>query len=299
MSIPSLTVIILTFNEEKHIRRCIESIKPIAQRVVVVDSYSTDMTTGIAYSLGAEVFQHTFINQAQLFQWALDNVGVKTDWILRVDADEYCMPGFHDELRQTLPALPESVTGLYVNMRVYFMDKWIRRGYYPMVLLRIWRTGVGSMQMKWMDERIQLSHGETRRLTHDLADHNLNNLSWWTAKHNNYALREAVDRLNREYHFLGSDYATGYADGARTKWYKSMYMRLPLFVRPFFYFIYRYVFRLGFLEGKEGLIWHVLQGFWCQFLIDAKIYQIKTWARTSGRSVKEVLVEDFNVKIDP
>ncbi len=294
---PSLTVIILTFNEEKHIERCIRSIEQVAERVIVVDSYSNDRTLEIARSVGAEVFQNPFVHQAQQFQWALDNIPLSSDWIMRMDADEYIFPDLAAELREKLPGLPQGVTGLTVKLRVYFMDRWIKRGFYPMILLRIWRNGAGYIQQKWMDEHTKLKHGRTLMLSHDMADHNLNHLGWWTDKHNRYSMREAVERLNREYHFLGADYDTGYMIGNKKKWHKSLYMRLPLFLRPFLYFFYRYIIRLGFLEGRSGLIWHILQGFWFQFLVDAKIYQIKHLSKKHQKSIKEVLVEDFGVKL--
>lgn len=293
----SLTLIILTFNEEKHLERCIRSIQFVAERIIVVDSFSTDRTQEIARSLGAEVFQNPFVNQAQQFQWALDNAGIESEWVMRMDADEYALPELAAELSQKLPQLPPDITGLLVKLRVIFMDRWIKRGFYPMIKLNIWRNGAGYIQQKWMDEHTKLRYGQTMMLDHDLVDHNLNHLGWWTDKHNRYSIREAVERLNREYRFLGDGYDTGYGIGNKKKRYKSMYMRLPLFLRPFLYFFYRYVVRFGFLEGKPGLIWHVLQGFWFQFLVDAKIYQVKHLARKHGKSVKAVLEDDFGIKL--
>lgn len=291
----SLTVIILTYNEELHLERCIRSVQPVAERVVIVDSYSTDGTLEIAQSLGAEVFQNPFVHQAQQFQWALDNIPVSSEWVMRMDADEYIFPELADELAARLSQLPPETTGLGIKRRVFFMDKWIRRGYYPMVLLRVWRNGAAYIEQKWMDEHIRLKHGRMEVLQYDMADHNLNNLTWWTAKHNAYATREAVERLNAQHHFL--EKAPGETSDSKTKWHKQLYTRLPLFVRPFLYFFYRYFLRLGFLEGKPGLIWHVLQGFWFQFLVDAKIYQIKYLAKKQGKSVRQVLTENFEIKL--
>ena len=290
----SLTAIILTFNEEKHIERCIRNIQQVAGRILVVDSYSTDQTVEIARSLGAEVFQNPFIHQAQQFQWALDNIPISSDWIMRMDADEFIFPELAAELTGRLAQFPPETTGLGIKRRVFFMDTWIRHGYYPMVLLRVWRNGAGFIEQKWMDEHIQLKHGQMEILQCDMADYNLNDLSWWTNKHNNYATREAVERLNARYQFLHIPEHLQ----QKTKGYKRAYMHLPLFLRPFLYFFYRYVIRLGFLEGKPGLIWHILQGFWFQFLVDAKIYQIKHLAKKHQKSVKQVLIEDFGVKLD-
>jgi glycosyltransferase involved in cell wall biosynthesis len=291
----SLTAIILTYNEELHLERCIRSLQPVAERIIVVDSYSTDRTLEIAQSLGAEVFQNPFVHQAQQFQWALDNIPVASEWSMRMDADEYIFPELAAELAERLPFFSPETTGLGIKRRVFFMDKWIRRGYYPMVLLRVWRSGTAYIEQKWMDEHIRLKHGQMEVLQHDMADHNLNNLTWWTAKHNAYATREAVERLNAEYHFLEKEKTD--ASGRKVKWHKHLYTRLPLFVRPFGYFFYRYFLRLGFLEGKPGLVWHILQGFWFQFLVDAKIYQIKHLARKTNRPVEQVLRENFGVKL--
>lgn len=285
----SLTVIILTFNEELHLARCIGSVAPVAKRVIIVDSFSTDRTLEIARGLGAEIVQHPFVNQAQQFQWALDHIPIHTEWVMRMDADEYILPELAQELTEVLPDLDPRVTGLGIKRRVFFMDKWIRRGYYPMVLLRIWRNGAAYVEQKWMDEHICLKHGTSHTLRYDMVDHNLNNLSWWTAKHNAYATREAVERLNLRHQFNkdGQD--------AALKQHKAAYLRLPLFIRPFLYFFYRYFLRLGFLEGKPGLIWHLLQGFWFQFLVDAKIYQINYLAKKHNKPVVSVLKEDFGI----
>ncbi|MCB0577030.1 MAG: glycosyltransferase family 2 protein [Saprospiraceae bacterium] len=293
----SLTVVILSFNEAKHIGRCIKNIQEVAERIILVDSYSTDDTVEIASSLGAEIYQNPFTHQAQQIQWALDNIDIQTDWVMRMDADEYILPELAKELKIKIPVLPDTISGLLIKLRVIFLDKWIKRGFYPMILLRIWRNGAAYIQQKWMDEHTILKYGHTMMLEHDMVDHNLNHLGWWTEKHNRYSLREATERLNLEYGFLGDQYDTAYKIGNKKKWYKSLYMRLPLFVRPFLYFLYRYIIRLGFLEGKPGLIWHVLQGFWFQFLVDAKIYQIRHIARKTGKSVKEVLTDDFGVKL--
>lgn len=292
-----ITVIILTYNEELHLERCIRSLHPIAERIIVVDSYSTDRTLEIAKQMEADVFQNQWINYAEQFQWALDNIPIASEWTMRMDADEYLLPELQQEIREKLGAMPTEVTGLNINRRHYFMDKWIKYGYYPTTLLRIWRTGKGRIEKKWMDEHIKLTQGTILQLENDLVDHNLNTLTWWTEKHNNYATREAIDRLNKRHKFLDESYDTDYVSGRTIKWYKEFYMRLPLFLRPFLYFFYRYFLRLGFLEGKPGLVWHVLQGFWYQFLVDAKIYQIKHIALKTNKSVRQVLAEYFGVKL--
>lgn len=298
----SLTVIILTYNEQLHLNRCIHSMQAVAARVIVVDSYSTDQTIEIATLAGVETFQHPFVNQAQQFQWALNTIPITTDWVMRMDADEYLTPESINEIQKRLPLLDTETTGIYLKRQVHFMGRWIRHGgYYPIKLLRIWRNGVGSIEQRWMDEHIKISHGQTIEFQHDLIDDNLNTLNWWIAKHNNYSTRETVDLLNKKYHFFEEDSTlqnTAKGQAIKKRWYKdNFYVKLPLFFRAFGYYIFRYFFQLGFLDGYPGLIWHFLQGFWYRFLVDAKIYQIEYSARTKQKSVRQILNEDFNFKI--
>ena len=286
----SLSVIILTHNEEKHLVRCISSLAPIAQEIFIVDSFSTDNTIAIAINLGAKTYQNPFVNHAQQFQWALDNCPIQTEWTMKMDADEYILPELCQELNDRLNILPANITGLKVRCRVIFMDKWIKRGYYPMILMRIWRTKEGYMEQKWMDEHIQLKNGESLLLENDIVDHNLNNLTWWTNKHNNYALREAISRLDVKYNLLDNNKST-------VKSNKAFFLKLPPLFRAFIYFIYRYIFKLGFLDGKQGLIWSILQGFWYQFLVDSLIVQIEHLAKKKNKTIQQIIEEDFNIKL--
>ncbi|MFA6400484.1 MAG: glycosyltransferase family 2 protein [Salinivirgaceae bacterium] len=297
----SVSVIILTKNENLHLERCLRSLSPFAKHVFIIDCYSTDNTVELAVSLGAKVFQNPWLNYATQFQWGLDNCPITTEWVMRMDADEYVLPELALEIKEKLHTLPTGVNGIILKRQVHFMNKWIRfGGYYPVKLLRIWRHGKGTIEARWMDEHIVLHEGTSVEFKHDIVDANLNNLSWWTEKHNSYATREAIDILNKQHHFfiektIGATLSK--TQDSRVRWLKNnIYNRIPLFVRPFFYFFYRYFILLGFLDGKKGLIWHFLQGFWYRFLVDAKIYQINFLARTTKRSVKQVIEEDFNFK---
>lgn len=290
MTKKSISVIILTHNEEKHLVRCITSLTPIAQEIFIVDSFSTDNTISIAKNLGAKIYQNPFINHAQQFQWALDNCPIQSEWTMKMDADEYILPELSLELNTKLNSLPAHITGLKVRCRVIFMDKWIKRGYYPMILMRFWRTKEGYMEQKWMDEHIKLKNGESLLLDNDIVDHNLNNLTWWTNKHNNYALREAISRLDIKYNLLDKS-------NSIVKSNKAFFLKLPLLFRAFIYFIYRYIFKLGFLDGKQGLIWSVLQGFWYQFLVDSLIIQIEHLAKKKNKTIRQIIEEDFNIKL--
>lgn len=267
----TLSVIILTYNERLHIRRCIENIRPLATEIFVVDCHSTDGTQAIARSLGATVVERDWPgNQAEQMRWALAELPLRTDWVLRLDADEYLLPELIQEIQTRLDMLPEEVTGVVFKRRHIFMGKWVKHGVYPIEILRLWRTGKAYCEQREMDEHMVLTEGRTLTFKHDFVDHNLNNLVWWTQKHLNYAQREVKAYL--EGHGASADDGLAMEVAAKRR-KKGGYYRLPLFWRSFAYFLYRYIFRLGFLDGKAGFLWAVLQGYWYRTFVDALLYE--------------------------
>lgn len=296
-----VSVIILTFNEEKHIKRCIDSLNPFCDEIFIIDSFSTDDTVAIAEANGAKVYQNPWVTYAAQFQWGLDNCPIRTKWVMRMDSDEYVTKKLIKEIQTQLPKLDDDTSGIVLKRQVHFMDRWIKHGgYYPIKLLRIWKNGIGSIEQRWMDEHIKLSEGKTIEFKHDIVDHNLNNLTWWTTKHNSYATREAVDLLNKKYNLFKEDSINtkGKQQDEKKRWYKdNLYGKSPLFLRAILYFCFRYFIQLGFLDGKPGLVWHGLQGLWYRFLVDSKIFQIEYLAKTEKKSIKEVLEENYGFNI--
>lgn len=279
MTACDVTVVILTFNEERHIERAIASVRDIARDIVVIDSLSTDDTVALAEAAGARVLEHPFVSQSQQFQWALDNAGIVTGWTLRLDADEVIEPDLAAEIGRRLPDLPADVAGVNFDRKHYFMGKWVRfGGRYPLRLLRLWRTGQGRIEVRWMDEHIVVTGGRTVTFSGGFADRNENDLTFFTAKHNGYATREAIDVLLQRYGLADEDGALSGASASRQagakRWLKqNLYNRLPLWAGPLLYFAYRYVIQLGFLDGRRGTIYHVLQGFWYRYLVACKVYE--------------------------
>ncbi|PML10611.1 glycosyl transferase [Vibrio breoganii] len=296
-----ISVLILTYNEELHIKRCIDSLVPFASDIFIVDSFSTDKTVEIAQSLGAKVYQNPWPgNHAKQFQWGLDNCPIETEWVMKMDSDEFILPELADELISKLASVNQKYSGIYIKRRVNFMGRWIKYGgYYPTWLLRIWRYKNGVMEQRWMDEHIKLSAGSTIQFDNDIVDDNKNDLTWWTTKHNNYATKEAVDLLNTIYGFKDYDELEPNFFGTqeqRKRKIKHLYARMPLFIRPFIYFIFRYFIKFGFLDGKQGLIWHFLQGFWYRFLVDAKINEIYNKAGKDKGEIQKVLKKDYGIE---
>ena len=274
-----LSVIILTYNEEIHIRRCLENVKQFASKVYVVDCFSIDRTAQIAKELGAEVIEHEWPgNQAEQFNWALDNLPITTEWILRLDADEYLLPGLIEELLEKLPVIPESVSALSLSLARAFCGKILHHGIVNNIrIIRIFRKGKARYEKRLMDEHLSVLSGETIDMKNQFVDDNRMPIGLFIDKHNGYATREAALLLDAEYHLtnmdsLPQDYGRE-VEKKRTQ--KARYARMPLFWRAFGYFVYRYIIKLGFLDGKEGFLWDFLQGWWYRTLVDAKVYEIK------------------------
>ena len=296
----TLTVVILTKNEERHITRALESISGIADRCVVVDSGSTDRTIELAENHGAEVLENPWINYATQFNWALDQLPGDTEWVLRLDADETVTEALAQQIKEMLPKLGPDTNGIYVSRRIHFLGRPIRwGGLFPIRVLRVFRHNAGRCEDRWMDEHI-LVDGATADLSGEIIDDNLNSLTWWTEKHNAYASREVVDLLNLEYGFMAHETVADIRGGQQAgvkRWLKEkVYARLPGGLRAFAYFFYRYVVRLGFMDGKEGTAFHVLQGFWYRYLVDVKLYEVNSYIKNQNvdvvTAIKEVLSID-------
>lgn len=299
----SITVVILTNNEEIHIERCIRSLLPVVAKIFIVDSFSTDRTVEIAQSLGAMVTQRKWKNYADQFQWGLDNCGTESRWLMRMDADEYLELALQKEIKEKLPHLNHNIDGVYLNRKHFFHDQWIRYGgRYPLTLLRIWKNGKGRIEQRWMDEHIILSEdSKTIVFKENLVDDNLKGITFFVNKHNSYATREAIDILNHKYHLFKRDEMIkelGNTQARRKRIIKdNVYAWLPFGYRSFLYFIYRFVFQFGFLDGWKGFVYHFMQGFWYRLLVDIKVYEIENEAAGNTDKVKEILRKKHGVDI--
>jgi len=296
-----VTAVVLTFNEHRNLPACLEALHGRVAEILVVDSLSTDDTLDIAARHGARILSHPFVNQAEQLQWALDEGSIATPWVMRVDADErWSVEGF----AALAPLLDDpAVAGVNVRMRIYFMGRFLRHGgLYPNFFLRVFRRQGARMERRWMDEHVVVE-GRVVSPPIDVVEANYDrqqNIGLWTAKHNAYSTREAVDVLVARHRLAAVDSVADLAGGrtARKRWLKeNLYARVPLLVRPALYFLYRYLLQLGFLDGLPGLVFHVLQGFWYRFLVDVKVLQLERLARDSGRSIREVIADSYGIQL--
>ncbi len=272
-----ISVIILTYNEELNIEKCLKSITNYVNNIYIVDSYSDDKTLEIANKFNnVDVLQHEFETHSKQWLWALENLSIETEWIFGLDSDQTITKELWSELESLFPVLPEDVHGLYVKRKYIFMGKWIRYGgFYPKYLLKIFKKDKVRIDSDELVDHHFYIDGRTKLLNNDIIEenHKEDDLSFWTDKHIKYAERFALEYTKKN-GSSGKASTKGSPD-QRISQNKSIFYKLPPFLRPFLYFFYRYIIRLGFLDGKQGLIFHFLHALWFRFLVDAKIYELK------------------------
>lgn len=265
-----ITAIILTKNEEVNIMDCIRSIMTTVKRIVVVDSFSTDKTVEYAKTCGAEVYQHSFENYAKQYMYAVQTAQIKTMWTLRIDADERLTPDSADELERLCSLnMNTDVSGIVLRFKKNFLGKDLYHGgVYPWKKMNCYKTQYGTIEDRSMDEHIVLSQGRMIEMKNDCLHFDFKNLEFFINKHNWYSSRETVD------YFQNLEKAKGKNELDIKTWFKmNFYYKLPMGFRAHIYYIYRYYFKLGFLDGKEGKIYAFLQAYWYRYLVDAKIYE--------------------------
>jgi glycosyltransferase involved in cell wall biosynthesis len=269
-----LAVIILTRDEEENLPQALASVVGWAAEVWVVDSLSTDRTAALAREAGARVVAREFAGYAAQRNWALRSLPFGPEWALFLDADERVTGELRAELAAALAAPPAGIAGFQVKRRFIFLGRWLRHGgYYPVWLLRVVRHRLARCEERGVDEHLMVD-GPAARLRADLLHEDRRPLERWIERHARYA-RLNADELLREETGRGGALPPrwGSANPAeRTRWwYERVYRRAPAGLRAVAYFFYRYVARGGFLDGREGFIYHSLQAFWYRLLIDAMV----------------------------
>jgi glycosyltransferase involved in cell wall biosynthesis len=272
-----VAVIVLTYNEEINIAQALDSVAGWAREIFILDSFSTDRTLDIARPYGCHITQHTFENYARQRNHALDVLPIRSEWILFLDADEWLPDALKREIATTLAGAP-AADGFYLNRRLIWMGRWIRRGYYPSWILRLFRRGKGRCEDRQVNEHL-IVEGPTAQLREDFMHEDRKGVSDWIAKHNRYASLEAQTLLAvthaSEHQELDARWSGTQAQ--RKRWLRHrVWNRMPPLIRPFFYFLYRYIVKGGFLDGREAFIFHFLQALWFPMLIDIKYLELRS-----------------------
>lgn len=284
------SAIILTFNESVHLERCVKSIENYFNNIYIVDSFSTDQTKKIAEELPVIFLENKFINHSQQFNWALNKIDKNTDWVFRIDADEYITNALGFEILKKLEKLDKSINGIFIPRKIIFKGKLIRfGGINPTKVLRLFRYGYGSCDSRWMDEHIKVS-GKTTAFTNSIIDENLKSLTWWISKHNNYASKEAYEliKLNQVTKKINNN-----LENRKIKYY----YKTPIILRSFLYFIYRYFFNFGFLDGLRGFSFHFMQAFWYRLLVDMKYLEVMDKYKNKRYSLKQAIKEALYIDV--
>ncbi|MET0573974.1 MAG: glycosyltransferase family 2 protein [Pedobacter agri] len=281
----NFSFIILTYNEELHLPRLLNSIKGLQASIYILDSGSTDHTLKIAEQFKAEVKVNKFENHPKQWDYALKNFDIQTPWTIGLDADQIITPELYKMLEEFDAEKHRDINGIYFNRKNFFQGSWIRYGgYYPIYLLKMFRTGIGYSDLNEnMDHRF-IAPGKTITWKNGhILEKNLkeNDLNFWFAKHERYSdliAQEEIERMKKLRVQSLKPNLFGSPD-ERKAWLKRLWWKLPLGIRPYLYYYFRMLFQLGILDNKTGRHFHFLQALWFRKLVDKKIKELKYGVR--------------------
>jgi glycosyltransferase involved in cell wall biosynthesis len=280
----TLAVVLLTYNEEVNLPQALASIAGWSDEAFILDSLSTDKTRDIALSYGCGTAEHRFEDYAKQRNHALEHLPITSEWVLFLDGDEWLPDVLKQEISAVIARNPVE-NGFYLNRRFIWMGKWIRRGYYPSWILRLFRYGRARCEDRAINEQM-IVDGQVSYLKNDFIHEDRKGVGDWIAKHNSYATGEARELLRRQpeagYREAEARLFGGQAE--RKRWIRQrVWGRLPPLMRPLLYFVHRYVFAGGFLDGKAGFIYHFLHALWYPLLTDVKYLEMKRAQRSERR----------------
>ncbi|MGD0948150.1 MAG: glycosyltransferase family 2 protein [Candidatus Binatia bacterium] len=279
MSPVPVSVMIFTLDEEIHLPRCLDSLA-WCDDVVVVDSFSTDRTESICRERGARFVQHRFEGFALQRNWALDNVPLRHDWVLVLDADERVPPELREELSAIARDDPAGVGAYRLRRRFHMWGRWLRySGLYPSWVVRF----VHKARVRYVERghaETQEVHGETRDLAHDLVDENLKGIDEWFERQNRYSRKDADYELAQGREPLRLRQLLSADPLARRAALKRLTWRLP--GRPLAYFLYSYLWKRGLLDGRDGLVFCAMRALY-QAMVQIKKYDATRRRSNPGR----------------
>lgn len=277
---PHFSFIILTFNEEQHLPRLLVSIAGLNAATYILDSGSTDNTKNIIQKYKGELKINAFENHPKQWDFALKNFNITTPWIIGLDADQIVTPELLQQLQNFRDEDYLDINGIYFNRKNFFKGKWIKYGgFYPKYLLKMFRRDIGYSDLNEnMDHRFIVT-GKTQIWKNGhILEENLkeNKISFWITKHNKYSDLIAEEEIERMNNLRGQTNKANFFGNPdeRNAYLKKLWWRLPLGLRPFLYFSYRLIYKLGILDGSTGILFHFLQGFWFRLIVDVKIKEI-------------------------
>lgn len=272
----SVSVIILTYNEEVNIKPCLESAKDLTDEIFIVDSFSTDKTLDIARESTDKIYQNAWVHWAHQRNWALANLPISHDWVFFLDADEYFTPELREEIAFTLASPNQSFDGYLVKREFYFLGRWLKHGGYNKdFILRFFKKDKAQSIGRGAREYVTIQ-GQVGRLKSSMLHEDHKDLGAWIQRQNGKATLEAQEILDKRSLLSESDLFRDrkVEHSSRIMLHEKIWPRLPLLIRPFIKFCYHYILRLGILDGKEGFIYWFLMGLWYPLLVDAKYLEL-------------------------
>jgi hypothetical protein len=272
--------------------KCLQSIHAFLDQVFVIDSDSTDQTAATARQYAEVVnlpYDHSRIIP-WIFQWGLDNLPIRNDWVMILEADQKLSPALRNELRLLFAKSAIAENGFYIRRIQVFRGRLLRfGGYGSKYMVKLFRRSAGELDPEETDTRVYVK-GEVGKLKSPIVEENVkeNDILFYLEKHLRYidAFAREEFRRGQGVRWKVNPRALGTPD-ERLLWLKGIYYRLPLYVRPFLYFIYRYVILLGILDGKQGGVFHFLQAFWFRLMLDIRLEEIQKSAKAASTESRE------------
>lgn len=269
-----VTVMIFTRDEEIHLPSCLDALG-WSDDVIVVDSFSEDRTKEIALARGARFFQNRFEGFGTQRNWAIANTAPRHHWILILDADERVPPELAEEIERVVASSPGDVGAYRLKRRFYMWGRWLRySSLYPNWVVRL----IHRDRVSYIDRghaETQTVQGRILELDQDLIDENLRSIDDWFERQNRYARKEAEYELANEASVRGWGQLFSRDPLLRRAALKRLSWRMPL--RPVFYFLYAYLWRSGFRDGRDGLVFCFMKALY-QGMIVVKKYDAQRLA---------------------
>lgn len=295
-----ISAIVLTYNEEINLSKCLTSLKKINADIILVDSYSTDNTLSIGESFGARIYQNKWVNYSNQFNWAINNTNINTKWILRIDADEWLDDKLITDINLKISNLSEDITSIYLNRLAIFEGKPLKYTRFSSKKhLKIWRTGLGFCQNTWMDEHIIVENGNSITFNGRLVDENKKNIVEFISKHNTYAIRESMHYFmlkHKKYHV--SNFGNKNESSRVVLLRKIYYSYIPKTLRPIFLFIFEYIICFGFLDGIKGFYYCFFQTLFYRSLVEHITSSANDYSKGDYNKIDEYFFENYGYKIN-
>lgn len=278
---PGISVLVLTFNEEANLPKCLESLK-WSDDVVVLDSFSQDRTRKIADAAGVRFVQHAFTGFGDQRNWAFGNIPFKNEWVLVLDADECVPSALGQEMLSAVASASEEVAAFRLRRRFYFWGRWLRySSLYPTWVVRLIRLG----RIRYVNRghaETQVVDGQIEALQNDLIDENAKGMHEWWERQNDYSTKEAIYELKQPAAPLSALFSVDPLK--RREVLKALSRRMPF--RALFYFLYCYGVRMGFRDGIAGLRFALMKAMYTQ-MIQLKKYEFSHFGYPAAKNAPE------------